>query len=317
MKLVVLDAKTLGSLSFEPLKRFGEVVLYQTSRKEDVKERITGADVVLSNKVPVMAEALEYAKTVKLIVVLATGYNNVDIPYCKSHNIAVCNVAGYSTRTVTQQTLALLLELYNKTHLFDEYVKSGEYSASGLFTCVGGKYDIHDIAGKKWCVVGLGAIGRSVATVAEALGADVVYYSSTGKHNDDHFKRVAFEEMVQSDIITIHCPLNDNTRGMFNYDVLKSMKKEAVIINLARGAVVVNDDIVRALKEGLIAGYGSDVFDVEPLEKDNPLLQVPSDKIVLSPHIGWATVEARERLFAEVIHNIEAYVKGESRNRIV
>ena len=253
-----------------------------------------------------------------MIVVLATGYNNVDIPYCKEHNIAVCNVSGYSTQTVTQQTVALLLELYNKINLFDQYIKSGQYSSSGLFTCVGGKYDIHDIYGKRWTVVGLGAIGKSVAHVARAFGADVKYYSTTGKHDDNEFTRVSFDEMVkESDIITIHCPLNDLTKGMFNYEMLKQMKKNVIIVNVARGPVVVCQDMVKALKEDLIAGYATDVFDKEPIESDNLYLSVDPSKIVMSPHIGWATVEARERLFAEVLKNIEAYLKGERRNRIV
>ena len=318
MKLVVLDAKTLGSISFEPLNQFGEVTLYPTTQEHEVLERIKGYDIVLSNKVMLKGETLSQAGNIKLIVVLATGYNNVDIPYCKEHNIAVCNVSGYSTQTVTQQTVALLLELYNKIHLFDQYIKSGTYSTSGLFTCVGGMYDIHDISGKRWTIVGLGAIGKSVARVAQAFGADVKYYSTTGNHDDSDFTRVSFDEMVkESDIISIHCPLNEKTKGMFNYEMLKQMKSSVVIINVARGPVVVCEDMVKALNEQLIGGYATDVFDKEPIEKDNLYLTVDPSKIVMSPHIGWATVEARERLFAEVIKNIVAFLNNEKRNRIV
>ncbi|BFU21272.1 D-glycerate dehydrogenase, putative [Entamoeba histolytica] len=277
MKIVVLDAKTLGDTPFDKLQKYGEVKIYERTAKEERKERIKEANIILTNKVIVDREVMEGNENIKLIGVLATGYNNVDIEYCKEHNIGVVNVAGYSTESVTQICIGLLMELTNKISKFDQYVKSGRYSSSGIFTCVGGEYDIHEISNKKWCIVGLGSIGKNVARVAKGLGAKVYYYSTTGKHEDPEIERVSFEEMIKtSDIITIH-----------------------------------------SLQENLIGGYGTDVFDEEPINTSNKLLEVSNEKIVFSPHIGWATIEARERLFNETIKNIESFLKGENRNRIV
>ncbi|BFU25995.1 D-glycerate dehydrogenase, putative [Entamoeba histolytica] len=318
MKIVVLDAKTLGDTPFDKLQKYGEVKIYERTAKEERKERIKEANIILTNKVIVDREVMEGNENIKLIGVLATGYNNVDIEYCKEHNIGVVNVAGYSTESVTQICIGLLMELTNKISKFDQYVKSGRYSSSGIFTCVGGEYDIHEISNKKWCIVGLGSIGKNVARVAKGLGAKVYYYSTTGKHEYPEIERVSFEEMIKtSDIITIHCPLTDKTKGMFNYKVFQEMKKNVIIINMARGPIVVNDDIAKALQENLIGGYGTDVFDEEPINTSNKLLEVSNEKIVFSPHIGWATIEARERLFNETIKNIESFLKGENRNRIV
>ncbi|KAL7716230.1 D-2-hydroxyacid dehydrogenase [Entamoeba marina] len=318
MKIVVLDAKTLGDISFEELNQFGDVTLYPTTKIDDVAERIKDCDIVMSNKVLVNEASLKQSPNVKLIVVLATGYNNIDIDYCKTHNIAVVNVAGYSTTTVAQHTLALLLQLYDKMPLFDNYVKSGEYSNSGIFTHVNQSTNYHDIEGKKWCICGLGAIGKKVALIANALGAKVCYYSTTGNNNNTDYERVSFTEMLGCDIITLHCPLNQNTKHMFNTDAFKKMKKSAVLINVGRGPLVVVDDVVNALKDGDIMGYGTDVFDVEPFSIDNPLLRKDiSDKIVMTPHIAWASVESRERLFKEVVLNVESFLKGVNRNRIV
>ncbi|EDR27825.1 Erythronate-4-phosphate dehydrogenase, putative [Entamoeba dispar SAW760] len=293
MKIVVLDAKTLGDTPFDKLQKYGEVKIYERTEKEERKERIKEANIILTNKVIIDREVMEGNENIKLIGVLATGYNNVDIEYCKEHKIGVVNVAGYSTESVTQICIGLLMELTNKISKFDQYVKTGKYSHQDI-TCV------------------------EVTKIGKGLGAKVYYYSTTGKHEDQEIERISFEEMIKtSDIISIHCPLTDKTKGLFNYKVFQEMKKSVIIINMARGPIVVNDDIAKALQENLIGGYGTDVFDEEPIKASNKLLEVRSEKIVFSPHIGWATIEARERLFNETLKNIESFLKGEYRNRIV
>ena len=259
---------------------------------------------------------LDESKNLELICETATGFNNIDIKYAKERKIAVTNVAGYSTPTVAQHTFATLLHLYNKIGYYDNFVKSGDYSKSGLFTNLDKSFN--DIEGKVWGIVGLGAIGRKVASIAEAFGAKVVYYSTSGKNNNADYKRVELEELLQnSDIISIHAPLNNATEGLFNYDNLKRMKKSAILINMGRGPIVVDEDLARALDEEVIAGAALDVFTVEPTPINNPLLSIKNkDRLVLSPHIAWASVEARERLFDDLLENIRAFYRGEVRNRV-
>ena len=223
-KIVVLDSKTLGNVNFDKLKEFGEVVLYEKTKAEEIEERVKDASIILTNKVVLNKDNLKNAEKLEIICETATGFNNIDIEYAKSKNIAVTNVAGYSTPTVAQHTFATLLHLYDKIGYYDEFVKSGEYSKSGMFTNLDKPFN--DIEGKKWGIVGLGNIGKKVAKIAEAFGAEVVYYSTSGKNNNSDYKRVELDELLsESDIISIHSPLNTNTQGLFNYDNLKKMKK--------------------------------------------------------------------------------------------
>lgn len=314
--IVVLDGKTLGNVNFEKLKEFGEVTYYDTTSPEEVKDRVKDAEIILTNKVVLNKSNLDESKNLELICETATGFNNIDIKYAKERKIAVTNVAGYSTPTVAQHTFATLLHLYNKIGYYDNFVKSGDYSKSGLFTNLDKSFN--DIEGKVWGIVGLGAIGRKVASIAEAFGAKVVYYSTSGKNNNADYKRVELEELLQnSDIISIHAPLNNATEGLFNYDNLKRMKKSAILINMGRGPIVVDEDLARALDEEVIAGAALDVFTVEPTPINNPLLSIKNkDRLVLSPHIAWASVEARERLFDDLLENIRAFYRGEVRNRV-
>lgn len=314
--IVVLDGKTLGNVNFEKLKEFGEVTYYDTTSPEEVKDRVKDAEIILTNKVVLNKSNLDESKNLELICETATGFNNIDIKYAKERKIAVTNVAGYSTPTVAQHTFATLLHLYNKIGYYDNFVKSGDYSKSGLFTNLDKSFN--DIEGKVWGIVGLGAIGRKVASIAEAFGAKVVYYSTSGKNNNADYKRVELEELLQnSDIISIHAPLNNTTEGLFNYDNLKRMKKSAILINMGRGPIVVDEDLARALDEEVIAGAALDVFTVEPTPINNPLLSIKNkDRLVLSPHIAWASVEARERLFDDLLENIRAFYRGEVRNRV-
>lgn len=315
-KIVVLDGKTVGNVEYDLLKEFGEVIYYDNTKACDVAERIKDANIILTNKVVVNEENLKDAINLELICESATGYNNIDINYAKKRGIAVTNVAGYSTPTVAQHTFATLLHLYDKIAFYDNYVKSGEYSKSDMFTNLDHPYN--DIDGKRWGIVGLGAIGKKVAKIADAFGSEVVYYSTSGRNNDSVYKRVDLEELLTTcDIISIHAPLNENTNRLINYDNLKKMKKNAVLVNMGRGPIVVDEDLAKAIDEELIAGAALDVFTVEPMIQDNPLLSVKNkDRLVLTPHIAWASFEARTRLFTDLIENIKAFYRGEVRNRV-
>ena len=316
-KIVVLDGITLGNVDFNKLKEFGELVYYDKTSAEEVVDRVKGASIILTNKVVLNRDNLKDASKLELICEMATGFNNIDTEYAKERGVAVTNVAGYSTPTVAQHTFATLLHLYDKISYYDNFVKSGAYSSSGLFTSLDKPYN--DLQGKKWGIVGLGAIGRKVAHIADAFGCEVVYYSTSGKNNTSDYRRVELDELLKEcDIISIHAPLNNSTQGLFNYNNISKMKKEAVLINMGRGPIVVDEDLAKAIDEELIAGAALDVFMVEPIPAENPLLSVKNkERLVLTPHIAWASIEARERLFSDLIENIYAFYRGESRNRIV
>lgn len=314
--IVILDAETLGDIDFNELKSFGNLIHYQTTMPEEVAERIQNAHIVLTNKVVLNENNLKEAKNLELICETATGFNNIDVAYAKEKNIAVTNVAGYSTNTVAQHTFATVLSLYDKLSYYDNFVKSGEYAKSGIFTDVSKPF--YELEGKTWGIIGLGAIGRKVAKIAEAFGVNVIYYSTSGKNSNSEYKRVEFEELLKtSDIISIHAPLSSSTQGLINYDSLKKMKNSAILANMGRGPIVVESDLAKAIDEELIAGAALDVFEVEPIKEDNPLVSVKNkDRLVLTPHIAWASVEARNRLFKEVINNIKAFYNGEVRGRV-
>ena len=315
-KIVILDGKTLGDISLEKLSEIGEVRYYDTTDISEVKERVREANIVLTNKVVLNRENLSEANNLEFIAEVATGFNNIDIEYAKEKGIGVANVAGYSTNAVVQHTFASTLALLDEVAYYDNYVKSGEYSKSGLFTCLDRPY--YEIEGKTWVIIGLGNIGKKVAKIAEAFGAKVVYYSTTGINSNNDFSRVSFDDLLsKSDIISIHAPLNENTLGLINYEALCKMKNSAVLVNMGRGPIVVEEDLARAIDEDRIRGAALDVFEVEPIKINSPLLTMKNkDRIILSPHIAWASVEARERLFNEVVENITAFYNGEIRNRV-
>lgn len=315
-KIVILDGKTLGDISLEKLSEIGEVRYYDTTDISEVKERVREANIVLANKVVLNRENLSEANNLEFIAEVATGFNNIDIEYAKEKGIGVANVEGYSTNAVVQHTFASTLALLDEVTYYDNYVKSGEYSKSGLFTCLDRSY--YEIEGKTWGIIGLGNIGKKVAKIAEAFGAKVVYYSTTGINSNNDFSRVSFDDLLsKSDIISIHAPLNENTLGLINYEALCKMKNSAVLVNMGRGPIVVEEDLARAIDEDRIRGAALDVFEVEPIKINSPLLTMKNkDRIILSPHIAWASVEARERLFNEVVENITAFYNGEIRNRV-
>lgn len=315
-KIVIIDGKTLGNVSLEKINEVGKVYYYDKTSKEELKDRIKDANVIVVNKVILDKETLMEAKNLEFIAETATGFNNIDIEYARERGIGVSNVAGYSTSTVVQHTFASALALLNEVVYYDNYVKSGEYSKSEIFTCFDKPY--YEIEGKVWGIIGLGNIGKKVARIAEAFGAKVVYYSTSGKNSTNEFKQVSFDELLRvSDIISIHAPLNNKTLGLINYDALSMMKKSSILVNVGRGPIVVEEDLAKAIDEELIRGAALDVFEVEPMSIDNPLLTIKNkERILMSPHIAWASVEARERLFNETIENIKAFYNGEIRNRV-
>lgn len=320
MKLCVLDALTIGKdIDLSPLKACGEVIIYDLTMPNEVEERIADVDVVVTNKVVLNEENLKKAQHLRFIAVTATGYNNIDLEYAQKAGIGVANVAGYSTKSVAQHTFAMLLYMMEHLKKYDEYVKEKQYAASKTFTFIA--WPFNELSGKTWGIIGLGTIGKEVAKIADAFGAKVVYYSTSGKNNsgEQQYQRVALDELLKvSDVVSIHAPLNDKTEGLIGYTELCKMKKTSYLLNLGRGKIVDEEALMKALNENQIAGAGLDVLSKEPIEENHPLYQVKdSSKLIITPHIGWASVEARELVVEETVKNIQAFVQGEKRNRVV
>lgn len=316
MKIVALERNSAGTdISMECFKDFGEVTYYpNTVTKEEVKERIKDADIVIANKSPLNEETLKDAKNLKLICELATGYDNCDLAYCKSRGIKVANVVDYSTGMVAQHTMTLALALSQKLPLYDNYVKSGAYSAQDRFS----NFDIpfYELEGKTWGIIGMGNIGKRVAKLATAFGCKVIFHSVTGKSTCTDYPQVDKATLLsESDFVSLHCPLSDLTRDFIDREALQKMKKTAILINVARGRVVNNTDLYEALVAGEIQAAGLDVVEAEPLELTNPLSKLKdSNQLIITPHLAWASVEARTRCVEGVYKNIEAFIKGEDRN---
>lgn len=315
MKLVILERNSVGTdVDVSCFEKFGEVTCYPNTVAANTSERVKDADIILANKAPLNESTLKDAPNVKLICLLATGFDNVDLAYCKSRSIKVTNVVNYCTSTVAQHTLLLALALSEKIAFYDDYVKSGAYSAQDRFS----NFDrtFYDLEGKTWGIIGMGTIGRRVAGLAQAFGCRVIFYSASGKSTCTDYKRVEFDTLLQeSDILSLHCPLSDRTRGLINKDALSKMKKTAVLVNVARGPVVDTRALCDALVTDRIAGAGLDVLEQEPMAKDNPLARIKdSSKLIITPHMAWASLESRTRLVDEVVKNIEAFLAGENRN---
>lgn len=304
-KIVFLDADTVGNdVSLEPISKLGNLVTYPYTAQADVFERIKDCDVLIVNKVVIGKEQIDSASNLKLICVAATGTNNVDIPYASLKGIPVKNAVGYSTESVVQVTFALALSLVGQIPYFDNAVKSKNYSNGNSFTDVTKCF--WELKGKKYGIIGLGNIGSRVAEIATAFGMEVVYYSTSGNPHSDKYKSVTLEELMnECDIISIHAPLNDRTNNLITYDKLKLMKPSAYIINMGRGGIINEDDLVKSLNENLIAGAGVDVFTKEPIPLTSPYLNlIDNSKIALTPHIGWASRQARECLVGKIAENI-------------
>ena len=309
MKIVFLDAKTIGDdIDMSGFDALGDVVRYNFSTPEESLERTKDADVVIINKVEINEKTIGNADHLKLVCVTATGTNNLDKEYLAKRGIEWRNVAGYSTETVAQHTFALLFFLMEKLSYYDDYVKSEQYVGDVMFTHFSNVF--HELNGKTWGIIGLGNIGRRVAEIAKLFGCRVIYYSTSGKNNNADYERVSFEELLaQSDVVSVHAPLDENTKGLMNYDAFSKMKKTAIFLNLGRGPIVVEQDLADALNEGLIAAAGLDVLSVEPMSAENPLRQIKdSEKLIITPHIAWASVEARTRLMEIICNQIKEYM---------
>lgn len=305
-KIVMLERDNIGEdVDLSYFERLGDLTVYGTTDYEQVVERIDDADVLVINKIPMNEATLKDAKNVKLICVTATGTDNVDMAYCENRGIVVKNVRSYSTESVVQHTFAMYFYISEKLRFYDEYVKSGEYINCPRFTYFGEQF--HELSGKTWGIVGLGEIGARVADIAKAFGCKVIYYSTSGKNNNDAYERVDFDTLLKtSDIVSVHAPLNEQTKHLFTYDTFAKMKPSAYLINVGRGPIVKEGDLCRALNENLIAGAGLDVLEKEPMSAENPLFSIKdSRKLLITPHIAWATTEARTRLMKNVYKNIE------------
>lgn len=316
MKIVVLERNSVGpDVSVDCLQELGEVTYYKnTVTPQEVRERVKDADIVVANKSPMNGDTLAEAKNLKLVCEFATGYDNCDLKYLKGRGIPVCNVVNYCTSMVAQHTLTLALALSQKLPHYDRYVKSGEYSAQDRFS----NFDIpfYELEGKTWGIVGMGNIGRKVARIAESFGCKVIFHSVTGKSNVTEYEQVDKDTLLrESDFLSLHCPLSDLTRDFIDAKALQMMKTSAVLINVARGAVVNNRDLYEALEAGEIAAAGLDVVEKEPLELTNPLSLIKdSNKLIITPHLAWGSVEARNRCVQGVYHNIKAFLNGAPTN---
>ena len=309
MTIVFLDASTVGDVpNLESLRDLGDVTFYDVTHPDETEERIREADIIITNKVVLTRELMEDAKNLKLICIAATGMNNVDREAAKDLGIEVKNVAGYASVSVAQTTFAMILRLQMNLSGYDEFVKSGGYSESPIFTNMDQNY--HEISGMRFGIIGLGNIGQKVADIATAFGAEVVYFSTSGRNTDQPYKRLDLDELLStSDVVSIHAPLNENTDNLISAEQLSLMKPSALLINTGRGGIVNETDLAQALDSESIGGAALDVFENEPIKSDNPLLGIKNkDRLVMTPHIAWASVEARTELIEGVKKNIETFI---------
>lgn len=315
MKIVILDADTLGNdLDFSALERFGEVKVYKKTDDYQVVTRISDADVIIVNKIKLNRDNLKDAKNLKLICETATGYDNIDINYCWQQEIGVCNIKGYSTESVAQVTFAMALELLTHLRQYINTVKNGTYTNGTAPLCTVPAF--HEISGLTWGVIGYGAIGRRVAQLASAFGCKVLVYNRTDREMP--YDNVSVNELLEnSDIVSVHIPLNDETKSFIGQDELKRMKNSAILINVARGAVVDEQAVTDAIINREIAGVGIDVYSKEPMTLDSPYNAIAGcDNVVLTPHMAWGAYESRVRCIKEVEKNIETFLMGGVRNRV-
>lgn len=311
MNIVLLDAKTLGDdLDITVLESFGTLSVYQTTSPEETLERIQTADIIITNKVVITAEMMEATPSLKLICIAATGMNNVDLDAAKEKGIEVKNVAGYSTKSVVQHTFAMALYLLEKMAYYDTVVKEGSWSQSGLFTDVSQPF--YEISGKKWGIIGLGTIGQEVAKVATAFGAEVSYHSTSGKNLQHDYPNQSLEQLLKEcDIISIHAPLNDATYNLINENNLSLIKENAILLNLGRGGIINERDLACELdRRTLYAGL--DVLEKEPLAPNNRLNEVKhQERLLITPHMAWASIEARKKLLEGIVDNIKVFIEKE------
>lgn len=314
MKIVVLDAATLGAdICLEEWKQLGELTVYSTTPPELLADRLRDCEIAILNKLKVDSALLDKLPKLRLICITATGYDNVDIEACRSRGIAVCNVKGYSTDSVAQVTLAIALSLITHLPEYAECVNSGAYTSNGIPNCLEPVF--HEISGKTWGIAGLGKIGKQVARVALAMGCNVLAYKQTPICE---FNCVDLKTLCQkSDILSLHLPLSEQTHGCIGENEIRLMKKDAILINMARGAIIDEAAVVKAIEENRIGGFGTDVFSPEPLAIDSPIQRILNrSNVIATPHMAWGAYEARTRCISEITENIKAFFRGEIRNRV-
>lgn len=308
MKIVFLDAKSIGEdIDLSGYDQLGEVVRYPYSTPEEARERTRDADVIILNKTEINEQSIGEADKLKLVCVTATGTNNLDKAYLAERGIEWRNVAGYSTESVAQHTFALLFYLMEKLRYYDDYVKNENYVNDSMFTHFGHRFN--ELSGKTWGIIGLGNIGRRVADIAKCFGCRVIYFSTSGKNNQKGYNRVSFDKLLeQSDIVSVHAPLTDDTLGLMNREAFARMKPSAVFLNLGRGPIVDEAALTEALNTGMIAAAGLDVLSQEPMSEDNPLRSIKdSERLIITPHIAWASIEARTRLMEIILEQIKEF----------
>lgn len=311
MKIVVLDGYTLnpGDISWEAISKLGDLKVYDRTPENKILERVGDAELVFTNKTPLREDILKEMPRLKYIGVLATGYNVVDVDYAKANGVIVANVPGYGTASVVQMTIALLLELSLHVQEHSDSVRAGDWAASPDF-CYW-KFPLVELEGKTMGIIGFGHIGQKVADVASSFGMNIIGSSRTQTDQSarNNFRWTEIPELLrESDVVSIHCPLFPETKGLINRESLRTMKPSAFLLNTSRGPIVVDEDLAHALNEGIIAGAGIDVLSVEPPATDNPLFKAKN--CIITPHIAWATKEARSRLMEIASKNLEAYLKG-------
>lgn len=314
MKIKVLDRASLGmDTPLGVLKKLGEVEIYDNTVGGDILERCIDADIVVINKVKITREVLESSNTLKLICIFATGYDNVDIVAAREMGIAVCNVPGYSTDSVALVTLATTLALLMHLPTYSQFVKSGEYTKSGVPNRLTPVY--HEIRGKTWGIIGYGNIGKAVGEVAKALGARLIVSKKTP---DLSAECVDIDKLCcESDIITVHCPLNDETRNLIDKNRIALMKDGVILVNEARGAVLNESDVADAVISGKIGAFGCDVYSVEPFSESHPYNKIMGlENVILTPHAAWGAYESRERCINIIADNISAFIDGKIKNRV-
>ena len=312
MKIILTDAKTVtqGDLSLEPLKEFGEVVVYELTDYDEIAERVQDADAIICNKTPLNEDTLRLASHLKYIGLFATGYNNIDTEYCDKAGITVCNAGSYSSDAVCQHTFALILECMNRIGDYSNFVAEGNWKKSKTFSPF--VFPLSELAGKTLGIVGYGSIGRAVGKVAKAFNMNVLAY----KRNPEKDADVTFADfdtvLKESDIITVHCPLNDSSYRLFDEEAFGKMKDGAIFINTARGAIMDEFALKSALESGKLAYAGIDVLEIEPMDKDCPICGVKN--CFITPHIAWAPMETRERLMGIVCDNLRNFLSGTPKN---
>ncbi len=317
MNIVILDAATLGmDLDLTPFNEFGDVTIYQSTSPHEIINHSKGAEIIILNKVIMGKDEFKDLPDLKMICLTATGFNNIDTEAAKEAEVAVTNVAGYSTESVAQHTVSMLLYQMQHLNYYDNYIKDGKYSGSPTFTHIEKSWN--EINGKNWGIIGMGNIGRRVANIGAAFGANMFYTSTSGVKREEICPEVSLEELLKScDIISIHAPLNNQTEDLISFKEFETVKENLIILNLGRGGIINESALANAIDNDLIQGACVDVLTSEPVKPENPLVNVLNkDKLFITPHIAWASIEARNTVIREICLNISAFYGGASRNRV-